>query len=47
MKSKKAADRLFWLRAEKVTPLEAGTRKAEQDAYAEAFAQAMREIAGD
>ncbi len=47
VKTEKAARHLRWIRSEKITKLDAGQRKAEQDAYQAAFAMAMQEIAGE
>lgn len=44
IKSKKAADRLRWIRSEKCTRINAELRKAEQEEYAVAFAEVMQQI---
>ncbi len=47
IKTEKAADRLHWIRSERIAALDAGLREAEQSAYAIAFAQKMQEIFGE
>lgn len=44
IKSKKAADRLRWIRSEKCPRINAELRKAEQEEYAIAFAEVMQQI---
>lgn len=42
-----AADRLRWIRSEKITKPDPGAYRAQQEAYAAALAKAMEEILGD
>ncbi len=44
IKSKKAADRLRWIRSEKCPRINEELRKAEQEEYAIAFAEVMQQI---
>ncbi len=47
VKTEKAAKQLRWIRSGRITGLNAETRRAEQEAYDAAFAEAMREIVGE
>ena len=47
IKTEKALRKLRWIRSERITRLDEGLRKAEQEAYAAAFAEAMDEILGE
>lgn len=44
IKTEKAAEQLHWLRADKITGLDAELRKAEQEAYDLIFAEVLQEI---
>ena len=46
IKTERALKQLNWKGAEKITRLDEGRRRAEQDAYQTAFAEAFQEIAG-
>jgi len=46
IKSEKAAAQLRWIQSERITGLEEGQRKAEEEAYQAAFAEVMQEITG-
>ena len=46
VKSQRAADRLRWIRAEKIAKPDPGIFKAQQEAYAAALAKTMEEILG-
>ena len=47
VKTEKAARKLRWIRSEKIERLDPALRKAEQEAYDAAFAEALREILGE
>ena len=47
IKTEKAVRQLRWMRSEKITKLDEGSRKAEQDAYDAAFAKVLKEIVGE
>ena len=47
IKTEKAANRLHWIRSEKIVKLDVEQRKAEQAAYDAAFAEVLREIVGE
>lgn len=47
IKTEKAVKQLHWMGSEKITKLESDLLKAEQEAYATAFAKAMEEMEGE
>ncbi len=47
VKTEKAAGQLKWIQSDRVTRLEPGRRKAEQEAYDASFARILKEIIGE